>query len=102
MIGRPFPHGPPGAAMNRLRLAVVLLAASGSAQAQWRPQAAGTDADLRGLSVVSSSVAWVSGTKGTFARTADGGKTWSAGRVAGAEALDFRDVEAFGDATAYL
>jgi photosystem II stability/assembly factor-like uncharacterized protein len=39
---------------------------------------------------------------GTHARTTDGGKTWSVGVVPGAEKLDFRDVEAFGEATAYL
>src|SRR5439155_1365698 len=38
----------------------------------------------------------------TFARTTDGGKTWSVGTVLGAEQLDFRDVEAFGETTAYL
>jgi photosystem II stability/assembly factor-like uncharacterized protein len=32
----------------------------------------------------------------------DAGKTWSAGQVPGAEKLDFRDVEAFGESTAYL
>src|SRR5262249_51379530 len=30
------------------------------------------------------------------------GTTWSVGTVPGAEKLDFRDVEAFGEATAYL
>jgi photosystem II stability/assembly factor-like uncharacterized protein len=49
------------------------------ASGQWHPQAIKTDADLRGLSAVSSKVAWVSGTKGTFGRTTDGGKTWSVG-----------------------
>lgn len=72
------------------------------ANAQWQRQEIATDADFRGLSVVSAKVAWVSGTKGTFARTADAGKTWTVGQVAGAEKLDFRDVEAFGDMTAYL
>jgi photosystem II stability/assembly factor-like uncharacterized protein len=69
---------------------------------QWQVQTIKTDADFRGLSVVSPTVAWVSGTKGTFGRTTDGGKTWAVGTVAGAEKLDFRDVEAFGETTAYL
>lgn len=72
------------------------------ASGQWTAQAIKTDADFRGLSVVSSSVAWVSGTKGTFGRTTDGGKTWTVGTVPGADKLDFRDVEAFGEDTAYL
>ncbi|MBX3397102.1 MAG: glycosyl hydrolase [Gemmataceae bacterium] len=59
------------------------------------------DADFRGLAAVSDTVAWVSGTKGTVARTTDGGKTWKRLPVPGAEALDFRDVEAFGESTAY-
>ncbi len=69
---------------------------------QWQPQPVDTKSDFRGLSVVSANVAWVSGTMGTFARTTDGGKSWVVGIVPGAEKLDFRDVEAFGEATAYL
>jgi photosystem II stability/assembly factor-like uncharacterized protein len=80
----------------------VLALGSSLVHAQWQRQAIATDADFRGLSVVSAKVAWVSGTKGTFARTDDGGKTWSVGTVPGAEKLDFRDVEAFGESTAYL
>lgn len=71
-------------------------------QAQWQKQQIATDADFRGLCAVSSKAAWVSGTKGRFGRTSDGGQTWSVGTVDGAEKLDFRDVEAFGEATAYL
>lgn len=73
-----------------------------TASAQWQRQTIDTDADFRGLSVVSPKVAWVSGTKGTFGFTPDSGKTWSVGRVPDAEKLDFRDVEAFSEATAYL
>jgi photosystem II stability/assembly factor-like uncharacterized protein len=73
-----------------------------TAQAQWQQQAIDTDADFRGLSVVGSQVAWVSGTKGTFGRTIDGGKNWSAGKVPEAEKLDFRAVKAFDESTAYL
>src|SRR5262249_4951616 len=61
-----------------------------------------TKSDLRGLCVVSPDVAWVSGTAGTYARTADRGKTWSVGTVPGAGKLDFRAVQAFGGAAAYL
>jgi photosystem II stability/assembly factor-like uncharacterized protein len=68
----------------------------------WEQQTIGSKADFRGLCVVSSSVAWVSGSNGTYGRTTDGGKTWSAGTVPGAEKLDFRDIKAFGESTAYL
>jgi photosystem II stability/assembly factor-like uncharacterized protein len=89
--------------MNSIRIAAVCLGLFASiVHAQWQPQVIKTDADFRGLSAVSDTVAWVSGTKGTFGRTTDGGKTWAAGTVAGAEKLDFRDVEAFGADTAYL
>lgn len=89
--------------MNHCCIFAVLVAVADSAvQAQWQRQTIDTGADFRGLCAVSSRVAWVSGTKGTFGRTTDGGQTWSVGMVAGAEELDFRDVEAFGESTAYL
>jgi photosystem II stability/assembly factor-like uncharacterized protein len=72
------------------------------ANGQWRAQTFHSDANLRGLSVVNAKVAWISGTKGTYGRTTDGGKTWAAGTVPGAEKLDFRDIEAFGGSSAYL
>ncbi|MFO0936805.1 MAG: YCF48-related protein [Gemmataceae bacterium] len=68
----------------------------------WHKQTIAVQGDFRGLSVVSSDVVWVSGTKGSVARTADGGKQWHTVTVPHAEKLDFRDVEAFGDSTAYL
>jgi photosystem II stability/assembly factor-like uncharacterized protein len=89
--------------MKRFFLAATLLGLSDpSAFGQWRAQAIDTKADFRGLCVVSAAIAWVSGTMGTYARTSDGGKTWSVGTVPGAGKLDFRDVKAFGEATAYL
>lgn len=57
---------------------------------------------MRGLSAPNDQVVWVSGTRGTFIRTADGGKTWRAGTVPGTSALDFRDVHAFGPRSACL
>jgi photosystem II stability/assembly factor-like uncharacterized protein len=91
--------------MKRINIAIaalLLLAACGSAAAQWRPQQSNTTADLRGLSVVSPWIVWASGTKGTYTRTTDGGTTWQSGTIIGAEQLDFRDVEAFDANTAYL
>jgi photosystem II stability/assembly factor-like uncharacterized protein len=84
--------------------AAALLVGPGDsiAQAQWQQQAIRSDANFRGLGAVSAQVAWVSGTKGTYGRTTDGGQNWSVGAVPGAAKLDFRDVEAFGETMAYL
>src|SRR6266403_291721 len=83
--------------------AAILLELCGSvACAQWRTQTIATQADLRGLCVVSPKIVWVSGTKGTYARTSDGGKNWSVASVPGAEKLDFRAARAFAATTAYL
>ena len=65
-------------------------------------QVSGTTALLQAVSPVSEQVVWVSGHQGTFARTLDGGATWQAARVPGAEALEFRDVHAVSADTAYL
>jgi photosystem II stability/assembly factor-like uncharacterized protein len=89
--------------MRHVCLVTALLGLSGPiAFGQWQTQAIDTKSDFRGLCVVSPNVAWVSGTKGTYARTTDRGKTWSVGLVPGADKLDFRDVKAFGETTAYL
>jgi photosystem II stability/assembly factor-like uncharacterized protein len=82
--------------------AILLVLRDSVAFAQWQTQTISTKADFRGLCVVSPKVTWVSGTKGTYVRTTDGGKNWSVRTVPGAEKLDFRDVEAFGETTAYL
>jgi photosystem II stability/assembly factor-like uncharacterized protein len=89
---------------TKLLITVALLLGPGTSVSfgQWQQQTIKTEADFRGLSVVSPKVAWVSGTKGTFGRTTDAGKTWSAGTVPEANKLDFRDTEAFGETTAYL
>ncbi len=68
----------------------------------WQLLDSGTTASFRGLSAVSDTVVWVSGTGGTWGRTTDGGETWIMGAVPGAEELDFRDIDAFDDRTAYL
>ena len=88
--------------LKPLCIAVFVILGPVIANGQWRTQTFHSDANLRGLSVVNANIAWVSGTKGTFGRTTDGGQTWAVGTVPGASALDFRDVEAFGDSSAYL
>lgn len=57
---------------------------------------------LRGLSVLSDSIAWASGTRGTFLRTLNGGASWEVGTVDGADSLDFRDMHAFSATEALL
>jgi photosystem II stability/assembly factor-like uncharacterized protein len=78
-----------------LSIAAALLVPSASAFAQqaWRAEASGVTSELRGLSVVSDTVAWASGAKGTVLRTLDGSK-WQVIKVAGADTLDFRDIHA--------
>ncbi len=51
---------------------------------------------------MSTKVVWASGTAGTYLETTDGGATWRAATVPGAEQLDFRGVHAVDGRTAYL
>jgi len=62
----------------------------------------GKATSFRGLSVVDDHVAWVSGSKGTIALTADGGKSWDWKQVKGYEKSDFRDIEAFSSKDAII
>jgi photosystem II stability/assembly factor-like uncharacterized protein len=75
-----------------MRALLFLITVAAAAQS-WIPQQSGTPAALRGVSAVSPMIAWASGSKGTFLRTADGGTTWQASVVTGAADLDFRDIE---------
>lgn len=86
--------------MSRLLVALAALVVPVVAGAQWIPQQSGTDAELRGLSVVSRAVVWASGTRGRVLHTTDGGTTWRVDTVADADSLDFRSVHAFDARTA--
>jgi len=66
------------------------------------PQNSGTIQGLIAVSPVNSRVVWASGRGGTFVVTTNGGQTWRAGVVPGAEALQFRDVQGVSDKVAYL
>jgi photosystem II stability/assembly factor-like uncharacterized protein len=61
----------------------------------WELKPTGSQSRFRGLAAVSAEVAWVAGSAGQVLRTTDGGKEWQNVSPAGAEALQFRDVEAF-------
>ncbi|HEX5818270.1 MAG TPA: hypothetical protein VFY20_05310, partial [Gemmatimonadales bacterium] len=94
---------------HRLVFAVLGLAACTGAAPAPSParivrteQVSGTTALLIAVSPVNERVVWVSGTQGTWLRTVDGGATWQAGRVPGADSLQFRDVHAVDERTAWL
>jgi len=84
-----------------LAIASLLLVQTAGAPG-WESQSSGAKVRLRGVSAVNRTVAWASGERGTYARTTDGGQTWTVGSVPGAAELDFRDVDAFDANTAYL
>ncbi len=88
--------------MKHFFLLIAFAFAFSTANAQWQRPTIDTKASFRGLSVVNQNVIWASGTGGTFLRSIDGGKNWTARVVPDAEKLDFRDVEAFDANTAYL
>jgi photosystem II stability/assembly factor-like uncharacterized protein len=83
--------------MRMLALVVALTLAP-----VWTDQTSGVSARLRGVSAVSDRVAWASGSGGTVLRTTDAGATWLALSIAGAEKLDFRDIDAVSDQVAYV
>jgi photosystem II stability/assembly factor-like uncharacterized protein len=72
------------------------------AQPSLTPQISGTTSGLIAVSPVNPQVVWASGRFGTFVVTTDGGNTWRAGVVPGAETLQFRDVEGVSAKVAYL
>ncbi len=61
-----------------------------------------TDASFRGLSVVTTKVAWVSGTHGYVGITVNGGKDWVFRQIKGFESCDFRSLYAFDRNTAVI
>ncbi len=88
--------------MKLLTFLFIILIFVSTANAQWQKVDVDTEASFRGLDVVSENVIWTSGTGGTVIRSIDGGKNWNVIKVKGAEKLDFRDIEAFDENTAYV
>jgi len=79
----------------------TLLVLAQPVSAQWVAQSSGTQVELRGLSVVSPTVAWASGQRGTVIRTTNGGGLWTTDTVSGATALDLRSIAATSPSTAF-
>ena len=67
----------------------------------WIGQTSGVNARLRGVSAVNERVAWASGSGSTVLRTDDRGATWKKLSVT-SDALDFRDIDAIDENTAYV
>ena len=98
--------------MLKSALAVFLIVASATFtlgrepekvhQPKLTPQQSGTTQLPISVSPVNSRVVWAAGTGGTYVVTTDGGETWKAAVVPGAENLQFRDVHGVSDKVAYL
>ncbi len=80
--------------LRALLASIPLLVPVAGLAAQWQPLASPTEVELRGLSVVSPSVVWASGQRGTVVRTVDGGRTWNRDTIPGARGLDLRGIAA--------
>lgn len=84
-----------------LQIAAVLLSAGLIYAQSWTPQPSGVDVPLRGVAAVNARVAWASGADGKILRTTDGGETWASVGPEGVADLDFRDLEAIDEQTAF-
>ena len=89
--------------LSFMRLTLILLALTTTAQAQWTIQQSHTTASLRGIHALGNGIAWASGTAGTILRTTDDGITWQTCTTPPeAEKLDFRGIQAFDANTAIV
>jgi photosystem II stability/assembly factor-like uncharacterized protein len=87
--------------LGLVRTLTVLLVAA-LAAVRVAPLSSGVMVRLRGVSAVSSSVAWASGAGGSILRTVDGGRTWQPRPIPTTDGADFRDVDAFSDRVAFV
>lgn len=87
--------------MKILATALFVLMLHSNTGPGWTVQSSGVTARLRGVSPVSERVAWASGSGATVLRTVDGGSNWTRLKVT-EDALDFRDIDAVTDQTAYV
>jgi photosystem II stability/assembly factor-like uncharacterized protein len=86
-----------------MRTALLLLAITATAQAQWDLQTSNTTASLRGIHALGNGIAWASGTEGTVLHTTDNGAHWQRCTTPpDADKLDFRGIQAFDANTAIV
>ena len=87
---------------------LLLIFASSAFGQSWSIQTSGIDTNLRGVSVAPASasssvpIVWACGSHGVILRSNDGGKTWTRLNVLNGTSLDFRSIQAFGPAIAYV
>jgi hypothetical protein len=86
-----------------LRVFLLALLLTTTANAQWQILDAHTTADFRGVSSVGKGIVWISGTNGTVLRSEDAGYLWQhCTTPPDAEHLDFRGIQAFDSDTAIV
>ena len=85
--------------MRTILIALITLAVV--AAPEWTLQQSGVTARLRGVSASSERVVWASGSGNTLLRSEDGGGTWKKLASPTTDRLDFRDIDAVSDTTAY-
>ncbi|GAC1421758.1 MAG: YCF48-related protein [Flavisolibacter sp.] len=76
-------------------LSTMLKVVAQSPQPSVKILTSGAATSLRGLSVVSDELVWVSGSNGTVGMSSNGGKDWKWMVIKGFEKNDFRAIEAF-------
>lgn len=74
----------------------------GLSDPSWQVQHRDSAALFVGIDAVDSLTVWVAGQGGRVLRTVDGGATWEARPVPGAEDMAFRDIHAFSDREAVV
>jgi photosystem II stability/assembly factor-like uncharacterized protein len=83
-------------------LALIDPHAYGQESGVWSLVDTAVTARLRGVSAPGANVVWASGAGGTIVRTTDGGRTWTRLTIPDTDKLDFRDIDAFDERTAYV
>lgn len=79
-----------------------MLPSIAAAQIKWTESSTGSDASLRGISVVGGKTIWACGSVGTVVRTNDGGKSWNQCGPSEFNRLEFRSIAAFSDQDATI
>jgi photosystem II stability/assembly factor-like uncharacterized protein len=85
----------------KLRHLAITFASLSFLVPHWNSLNSGVNSRLRGISAVTDSVAWASGSASTVLRTTDGGTSWQKLFVTD-EQLDFRDIDAVDERVAYV